>query len=60
MKKILTFSIFIFLIVNLHAQNKFTISGSVVDASRGEEIIADLKEKAATIKEKVESKTKKA
>lgn len=40
MKKILIFSIFIFLFVNVNAQNKFTISGSVVDASRGEEIIA--------------------
>ena len=29
-------------------------------SQKGEEIIADLKEKAATIKEKVESKTKKA
>ncbi len=40
MKKILSLSIFIFLFVNLQAQNKFSISGSVVDASRGEEIIS--------------------
>lgn len=40
MKKILSLSIFIFLFANLNAQNKFSISGSVVDASRGEEIIS--------------------
>ncbi len=40
MKKLFTLSFFIILIVNLQAQNKFTISGSVVDASRGEEIIS--------------------
>lgn len=40
MKRILTLSFFVFLFANLHAQNKFTISGSVLDASRGEEIIS--------------------
>lgn len=50
MKKLFTLSFFIFLLANLQAQNKFTISGSVVDASRGEEIIsARIKVKDQTI-----------
>lgn len=40
MKKILTLSFFVLLFTNLNAQNKFTISGTVIDASRGEEIIS--------------------